>query len=77
MKLEPCPCCGETQVHDFQTCPICGWCNDYASNMDPDERDMANNDLSLNEAKEYYRKTGKPIPYEGTYYNKKKEEVVA
>lgn len=80
MKLKPCPCCGETEVQAYDTCLKCGWCNDPASNRNPDERDMPNNDLSLNEAKEYYRKTGKPIPYEGTYYKKKdqdKDQVVA
>ena len=43
--------------------------------MNPDERDMPNNDLSLNEARQYFRETGKPIPYEGTYYkNMHREE---
>ncbi len=69
----PCPCCGEAMVDDFETCPVCGWCNDYASNMNPDERDMPNNDLSLNEARAYYRKTGKPISYEGTCYKTARE----
>ena len=72
---EPCPCCGKAMVGSFETCPVCGWCNDYASNMNPDVRDMPNNDLSLNEAKAYFRKTGKRIPYEGTYYIVWKREL--
>ena len=70
MVVELCPCCEKTMVSSFDECPVCGWVNDYGSNLNPDERDMPNNDLSLNEARAYFRKTGKPIPYEGTYYKK-------
>lgn len=69
--VELCPCCEKAMVFAFEECPVCGWVNDYGSNLNPDERDMPNNDLSLNEAREYFRKTGKPIPYEGTYYKNK------
>ena len=48
---EPCPCCGEAMVHDFETCPICDWCNDYAQTDNPDLANMPNNDMSLNEAR--------------------------
>lgn len=67
-ESDPCPCCGKTMVEAFDTCPVCGWCNDYGSNWNPNERDMPNNDLSLNEARALFRETGKYIPYEGTYY---------
>ncbi|MBE6093932.1 MAG: hypothetical protein E7199_00465 [Schwartzia succinivorans] len=51
MKKKPCPCCGEIKVGSFETCPVCGWCNDYANIAYPDVRDLANNEMSLNEAR--------------------------
>lgn len=67
----PCPVCEKIHVGVFETCPVCGWCNDPANTQNPHERDMPNNDLSLVEAKEFFRKTGKAIPYKGTYYDTK------
>ena len=55
LHLEPCPCCGKAEVHDFQTCPVCGWCNDYANTAYPDEPNLCNNKMSLNEARKAYR----------------------
>ncbi|MBE6097387.1 MAG: hypothetical protein K6E80_03700 [Schwartzia sp.] len=57
---ELCPCCGESLVHDFETCPVCGWCNDYANTLYPDEKDLMNNKMSLNEARAVW-KTKKEI----------------
>ncbi len=48
---EPCPCCGEAEVDVFEACPVCGWCNDPANTAYPDEKGLANNEMSLNEAR--------------------------
>ncbi|MDY6294781.1 MAG: CPCC family cysteine-rich protein [Schwartzia succinivorans] len=61
MKLEPCPCCGEANVSSFETCPVCGWCNDYANKAYPDVNDLANNKMSLNEARAAWKVKKKKI----------------
>jgi len=60
MYKGPCPCCGKVEVEVFETCPVCNWCNDYANTNYPDVRDLANNKMSLNEARKAY-KEGKPV----------------
>ena len=57
-----CPCCGKVQVGLFDTCPECGWCNDYANTIHPDKRNLANNEMSLNEARAAYRAKQKNEP---------------
>ena len=69
-KRIPCPVCSREMLQAYETCPVCNWCNDPASNNNPDVGDMPNNDMSLNEARAYYREKGEPIPYKGTYYAK-------
>lgn len=55
----PCECCGKAQVVAFQTCPVCGWCDDYAQSENPDLRG-GENKMSLNEARKAYRE-GKKV----------------
>ena len=59
MKL--CPCCGKIEVDVFETCPECGWCNDYAQEDYPDLSDMPNNKMSLNEARAAYRENQRKV----------------
>ena len=49
-ELEICPCCGEVKVELFDSCPVCGWWNDYAQTLDPSFVGKEN-DTSLNEAR--------------------------
>lgn len=48
---ENCPCCGEVMVDLYETCPVCGWCNDEAAKYNPDEPNLVENEMSLNEAR--------------------------
>lgn len=50
----PCPCCGKTQVEDYDICGECAWENDPVQLWKPDKRGGANV-MSLNEAKEAYK----------------------
>lgn len=53
-----CPVCGKYQFveeNDFDICPVCGWENDGVQMEDPDYSGGAN-EMSLNEAREAYRK---------------------
>lgn len=49
-----CPCCGKSDVDDFDTCPVCGWANDYAQAADPD-LEHGDNTMSLNEARKAWK----------------------
>lgn len=53
MSLIICPCCGQTQVDDYDICDICGWENDPVQRNKPDYRGGAN-EMSLIEAREAY-----------------------
>lgn len=59
MAKDICPCCGKSKVGYFDICEVCGWSNDYAQAACPD-LPHGDNAMSLNEAKEAYRK-GLPI----------------
>ena len=56
-----CPCCNYRTLDDgtgsFDICPVCYWEDDYIQRDDPDYRGGAN-DISLNEARENYKKIG-------------------
>lgn len=56
-----CQCCGEYSLDAemFEICDICGWQDDHLQNDKPDYKGGANK-MSLNEAKEAYKK-GLPI----------------
>lgn len=59
-KGDVCACCGKTSgLGWFDICDVCGWSNDYAQVAHPDMT-HGDNTMSLNEAKEAYRK-GLPI----------------
>ncbi len=60
----PCPCCGSVEVPKgeaglYYVCTNCGWENDEIQRDKPDYDGGANR-MSLNEAKEAYKK-GLPI----------------
>ncbi len=44
-----CPVCGQTELEEFDFCPVCGWCNDRNQAM---HRDLegGGNRMSLNQA---------------------------
>lgn len=59
---EKCACCQQLTVDKdatFDICPNCGWEKDPIQNDDPNYKGGAN-DMSLNEAREAYKK-GLPI----------------
>ena len=63
-KLEKCACCGSLEVPSGSDgwgyiCNVCGWEKDGVQNDDPDFWGGANK-MSLNQAKEAYKK-GLPI----------------
>ncbi|MBQ9376834.1 MAG: hypothetical protein IJU05_03405 [Schwartzia sp.] len=58
---EPCPCCGEAEIDVFEECPVCGWCNDPANTAYPDEEGLANNEMSLNEARAAWKAKKKKV----------------
>ena len=78
MKRIQCPCCGY-YTHDedfylFEFCDVCKWQYDEVVHKDPDLKGGANK-ISLNEARENYKKYGvcdliflgrgrKPLPEE-------------
>ena len=62
MTKYKCPCCGyytfvSKPVGDYNICPVCYWEDDPYQAMDPDEDGMANG-VSLNQAKENFKKFG-------------------
>ncbi|MGP1608965.1 MAG: CPCC family cysteine-rich protein [Clostridium sp.] len=59
-KLLKCACCGNFTIEDeYETCLICNWSKDFIQEEDHDYWGGAN-DMSLNQAKEAYKK-GLPI----------------
>jgi hypothetical protein len=55
-----CPCCGNRTLGEegsYDICPVCFWEDDKAMYRDPDLADGANK-VSLNEARENYKKYG-------------------
>jgi len=57
-----CACCEQNtlEIEDFyEVCPVCGWEDDSSQNETPDMAGGANQ-MSLNEAKEAYKK-GLPV----------------
>ncbi|MBR3954716.1 MAG: hypothetical protein IKJ63_04525 [Clostridia bacterium] len=50
-----CACCGMIEVEFYDFCDVCGWQDDLVQNKNPDYRGGANQ-MSLNEAKEAYKK---------------------
>ncbi len=50
-----CACCGMIEVTFYGICSVCGWQDDLVQNKNPDYRGGANQ-MSLNEAKEAYKK---------------------
>ncbi len=62
MKKYPCPVCGSEVIEEegnFEVCPVCNWEDDNLQRDEPDYTGGAN-EMSLNQAKEAYRK-GLPI----------------
>ena len=53
MEKIKCPCCGKSEVDEFDICVFCRWENDLIQLDDPDYRGGANV-MSLNEAREAY-----------------------
>lgn len=59
----PCTCCHHytrdqpSGNFDFEICPVCFWEDDPVQNIHPNSKSGANK-VSLNEAKENYRKFG-------------------
>ena len=56
----PCACCGHLTISNqppgtFEICPICNWEDDNVQFDDPNF-EGGSNDMSLNQAKENYRK---------------------
>ena len=61
-KVKICACCGKKLRFQYdcnEICHVCGWEDDDIQNDDPDFAGGAN-DMSLNEAKEAYKK-GEPV----------------
>lgn len=59
-KKYQCPCCGYFTLDpwfDFEICEVCGWQNDPVQRDKPDYRGGANI-MSLNEARENFKKIG-------------------
>jgi hypothetical protein len=57
----PCPCCGYKTLDDragtFGICPVCYWEDDNLQSDNPNYEGGAN-DISLNKARENYKKIG-------------------
>ena len=60
-KMLPCPCCGNYTIIDddliVDICPVCFWQYDIVAQENPD-RIIGPNHVSLNTAKENYKKYG-------------------
>ena len=50
-----CPCCGTTDVDEYDICAVCDWENDPVQLWNPDRAGGANR-MSLNEARIAYSK---------------------
>ena len=48
-----CPCCGTSDVFDYDLCDVCSWENDPIQRRNPDYEGGAN-EISLNEARKAY-----------------------
>ena len=48
-----CPCCGKTNVGEYDICNVCGWENDPVQLRKPDFKGGANK-MSLEEARQAY-----------------------
>ena len=59
LTLIKCPCCGKTEVEEYDICENCMWENDPVQRLNPDNSGGANS-MSLNEARKAY-KNGIPI----------------
>ena len=62
MNKKKCACCDKyvlTASSAYEICPVCGWQEDDVQNDDPTFEGGAN-DMSLNQAREAYRK-GKTV----------------
>ena len=62
MNRYPCPCCGYLTYHtpptgQFDICPVCFWEDNTVQSKEPDF-DGGANDMSLNEARENFKKFG-------------------
>ncbi len=58
----PCPVCGAlTLEEEYDICPVCNWEDNDIQRDNPDW-DGSANEMSLNEAREYWKKYKKPIP---------------
>ena len=53
----PCPCCGKSQVEEYEICQICGWENDPHAAAHPDSVRGANS-MTLTEARQIVRGGG-------------------
>ena len=61
MKTVKCPVCGQTElIDDGDVCEVCGWFHDFYQEDYPDETDCENR-MSLNEAREAYKRGEKII----------------
>ena len=59
----PCPVCGEhvfEKFGDYRVCPLCNWENDDDQYDHPDEEGGAN-DMSLNQAREAWKRGEKVV----------------
>ena len=55
-KKHLCPVCGKYEFEDeYEKCGVCGWWNDLVQELHPDF-DAGANAISLNQAKDYYKK---------------------
>lgn len=54
-----CPCCGQTDVEEYDICKVCGWGNDPIQLRKPDTMRGANR-MTLSEARQAF-KEGKPV----------------
>ena len=53
----PCPCCGKSQVDEYEICPVCGWENDPIAAAHPDSV-LGANSMTLSEARQAVRRGG-------------------
>lgn len=54
-----CPCCGQTDVEEYDICRVCKWENDPVQSWNPYRAGGANV-MSLTEAREAYKR-GDPV----------------
>lgn len=58
--LKWCNCCRKGRVKSWGYCSVCGWWDDPGANYDPAGHGLAQNKMSLYEARKAYKK-GKTI----------------